>query len=90
MMQASMISLDISVHDLIQLVQCQVDTMIGYTSLWEVVGTDLSNGLLFRPGSYEALLPHHVPSAAPNHTVWYAQPGMPLLLFWICDFSVWL
>ena len=33
--------LDVSVHDLIQLVQGQIDSVIRHTSLWEVVGTDL-------------------------------------------------
>ena len=50
--------LDISVHDLIQLVQGQIDSVIRHASLWEVVGTDLlrtvsgtdlaSSGLCFR------------------------------------------
>ena len=33
--------LDVSVHDLIQLVQGKIDSVIRHTSLWEVVGTDL-------------------------------------------------
>ena len=33
--------LDISVHDLIEFVQCKIDSVIRHTSLWEVVGTDL-------------------------------------------------
>ena len=33
--------LDIPVHDLVQLVQGQVDTVVGHTTLREIVGTDL-------------------------------------------------
>ena len=33
--------LNIAVHNLIKLVQCQINTMIRYTSLGEVIGTDL-------------------------------------------------
>ena len=33
--------LDITIHDLIQLIQSQIDTMVGHAALWEVVGTDL-------------------------------------------------
>ena len=33
--------LDISVHNLVQLVQCQVDSVVRNTSLWEVVGSNL-------------------------------------------------
>ena len=33
--------LDVSVHDLVQLIESQVDPVVGHTSLWEVIGTDL-------------------------------------------------
>ena len=33
--------LDIPIHHLIQLVDCQTDSVVGDTSLWEVIGTNL-------------------------------------------------
>ena len=33
--------LDIAVHNLVQLIQRQTDSVVGYTSLWEVVSTNL-------------------------------------------------
>ena len=33
--------LNVAVHDGIQFIQSQFDTVIGHTTLWEVVGTDL-------------------------------------------------
>ena len=33
--------LDVSVHDLVEFIECKTDTVICYSSLWEVLSTNL-------------------------------------------------